>query len=204
MKKYQDHYFRQAKKENYPARSVYKLKEMDRAFRLFKPGQKVLDLGSCPGSWTLFAAEKTGPGGRILSLDLNPLPVPLPEHVLFLQEDVFTRSPRLEEILQKWRPFDLVLSDMAPKTTGIKHADQAKSHYLAMEALDLARMVLAPRGCFVVKIFFGPDVPEYTAILRQEFKRVKTFKPKSSRSESKEIFLVGLEYRHGDTQTAAS
>ncbi|NCC25455.1 MAG: RlmE family RNA methyltransferase [Deltaproteobacteria bacterium] len=191
MKKYRDHYFLKAKQDNYPARSVYKLKEMDRAFGLLGPGLKVLDLGACPGSWTMYAAEKVGPSGRVLAVDLNPLPVALPGQATFLQEDVFERSPGFETLLREWSPFDLVLSDMAPKTTGIKHADQAKSHYLAEEALGLARLVLRPGGNFAVKIFFGPDVQGFTMILRQEFTQVKTFKPKSSRSESKEIFLVG-------------
>jgi 23S rRNA (uridine2552-2'-O)-methyltransferase len=195
MKKYRDYYFKRAKQENYPARSVYKLQEMDKSFQLLRPGQKVLDLGASPGSWTLYAAQKVGDTGRVLGVDLNPANTSFPPQVTFLQEDVFDRSPAFQELLDEWSPFDLVISDMAPKTSGIKFKDQALSLELVEEAFALARTCLVEGGCFVVKIFEGPDVHGFTQGLRPWFAQVKTFKPKSSRSESKEIFIVGKGFR---------
>ncbi|MFW6324319.1 MAG: RlmE family RNA methyltransferase [Desulfovibrionales bacterium] len=192
MKKYHDHYHQRAKRENYPARSVYKLKEMNKRFQLLKKGQKVLDLGAAPGSWTLYAAQQSGPTGRVLAVDLSELGAPVPDNVLFYQDDVFEPSDELQQALEEHGPFDLVISDMAPKTTGVKFADQARSFDLAMQALALARARLVKEGHFVVKIFEGPDTPELQRAMRAEFKRLKPFKPKSSRSESKETFLVGL------------
>jgi 23S rRNA (uridine2552-2'-O)-methyltransferase len=195
MKKYRDHYFKRAKQENYPARSVYKLQEMDKSFQLLRPGQKVLDLGASPGSWTLYAAKRVGDKGRVLGVDLNPANTAFPPQVTFLQEDVFDRSPEFQELLDTWAPFDHVVSDMAPKTSGIKFKDQALSLELVEEAFALATTCLAAGGCFVVKIFEGPDVHGFTQGLRPWFARVKTFKPKSSRSESKEIFIVGTGFK---------
>jgi len=195
MKKYRDHYFKRAKQENYPARSVYKLQEMDKSFQLLRPGQKVLDLGASPGSWTLYAAKKVGDKGRVLGVDLNPANTSFPKQVTFLQEDVFDRSSEFQALLDEWAPFDHVVSDMAPKTSGIKFKDQALSLELVEEAFALAKLVLVPGGCFVVKIFEGPDVHGFTQSLRPWFAKVKTFKPKSSRSESKEIFIVGKGFK---------
>jgi len=195
MKKYRDFYFKKAKKENYPARSVYKLKEMDKAFKLFSPGQKVLDLGASPGSWSLYAAQKVGPKGHVVAVDLNPPGTSFPEQVSFVQADVFTSDTHLQEVLEQYAPFDLIISDMAPKTTGIKFTDQARSYNLAEQALSLARNWLKAKGHFVVKIFLGPDVPNLVQEMRKSFTKVKQFKPKSSRSESKEMFLVGLGYK---------
>jgi 23S rRNA (uridine2552-2'-O)-methyltransferase len=195
MKKYRDFYFKKAKKENYPARSVYKLKEMDKAFKLFSPRQKVLDLGASPGSWSLYAAQKIGSKGHVVAVDLNPPGTSFPEQVSFVQADVFTSDTHLQEVLEQYAPFDLIISDMAPKTTGIKFTDQARSYNLAEQALNLARKWLKTKGHFVVKIFLGPDVPNLVQEMRKSFTKVKQFKPKSSRSESKEMFLVGLGYK---------
>jgi 23S rRNA (uridine2552-2'-O)-methyltransferase len=195
MKKYQDHYFKKAKQENYPARSVYKLKEIDRQFRLFARGQRVLDLGACPGSWSLFIAEKVGPSGRVVGADLNRPEIGFPPQVTFIQGDVFDRPPDLEELLGEVGPFDGVVSDMAPKTTGIKMADQARSLDLVREAFEVARVWLRPGGFFVAKVFEGPDVHGFTAEIRPFFGKMRAFKPKSTRSESKETFLVGTGFK---------
>ena len=179
MKEYRDHYFLKAKQENYPARSVYKLKEMDAAFRLFRPGMRVLDLGAAPGSWTLYAAERVGTAGIVIGCDLQTTGTVFPANVRFLVET---------------GPFDVVMSDMAPKTTGAKFTDQARSLDLCMEALAVADAWLKRGGHFIAKIFMGPDYRELADAMRLRFSVVKTFKPKSSRSESKEIFQVGMKY----------
>lgn len=192
MKKYRDYYFLKAKQENYPARSVYKLKEMDSRFHLLKAGMHVLDLGAAPGSWSLGAAEKVGKTGLVLAADIQETLTVFPDNVLFMQEDVFERSAEFEAVLAKFAPFDLVMSDMAPFTTGNKFTDQSRSHDLCVQALEIAKLYLKPGGNFIVKIFMGPDVQEYLVTLRKLFVRVQGFKPQSSRSESKRNFLSGV------------
>lgn len=195
MKEYRDHYFLKAKREHYPARSVYKLKELDARFRLLRPGQHVLDLGAAPGSWSLGAAEKVGKKGLVLACDIQDAATVFPPQVVFMREDVFSRSPEFEARLEEFGPFDLVLSDMAPSTTGTKFTDQARSLELTLEALAVACLHLKQGGGFVVKIFMGPDIQELLTPMRKAFTSVRSFKPKSSRAESKETFFVGLGFR---------
>ncbi|MDR2055937.1 MAG: RlmE family RNA methyltransferase [Desulfovibrio sp.] len=194
MKEYRDHYFRKAREESYPARSVYKLKEMDAKFRLLKPGMRVLDLGAAPGSWSIGAAEKIGGGGLVLACDVQDTETIFPPQVIFMREDVFNRSTAFEARLEELGPFDAVLSDMAPRTTGSRITDQTRSLELAVEAFSLAGLCLKGGGAFVAKIFMGPDIRELLVPMRRVFATVKTFKPKSSRAESKEIFSVGLNF----------
>lgn len=198
MKQYRDHYFKKAKKDNYPARSVYKLQELDKRFKIFSKGQNVMDLGAAPGSWTLFAAKKVGESGRVLGVDIQSTDTVFPENATFLQADVFVDSPELLAAMDRQLPYDLIISDMAPKTTGVKFTDQANSLELCERARDIVPSRLKKGGHFVVKIFEGPDVKEYTDSLRKMFSKVKSFKPKSSRQESKEIFIVGLGFLGGE------
>lgn len=190
MKIYRDHYFQRAKQDNYPARSVYKLKEADKRFKLLRPGQKVLDLGAAPGSWSLYAAGKIGPTGRLLALDLNPLSIELPEQARFLQCDVFDEIGAGHQLIMETGPFDVVLSDMAPRTTGVKFADQARSLELAAQALALCNACLIKGGSFVVKFFEAQEAKQLLDEMRSVFVRVQGFKPKSSRAESKEMFYI--------------
>ena len=195
MKEYRDHYFLKAKQENYPARSVYKLQELDAKFKIFRKGMRVLDLGAAPGSWSLGAAERVGPQGLVLGCDIQSTRTAFPPQVVFMQEDVFKRSEAFEARLKEMGPFDVVMSDMAPKTTGAVFTDQCRSLELCQEALAVAQAWLKPGGAFIVKIFMGPDVNELLEPMRKSFSSVKTFKPKSSRAESKETFFVGLGHR---------
>ena len=198
MKQYQDKYFKRAKKENYAARSVYKLKEMDKRFKLFKKGQTVLDLGAAPGSWTQFAGERVGKGGRVLGVDIQETRHTFPDNITFLQADVFGDSPELLEAMEPLAPFDVIISDMAPKTTGVKFADQAASHELCVRAFEVALKRLKKGGAFAVKYFDGPDIQEYREMVRPHFGKLKNFKPYSSRSESKEFFVVALGFKGAD------
>ena len=200
MKKYRDYYFLKAKQENYPARSVYKLKEMDKRFHLFRPGLRVLDLGAAPGSWSLGAAEKIGESGLVLAADIQNTAAAFPENIIFMQQDVFEHSPEFAAALEKYGPFDIVMSDMAPFTTGNKLTDQARSCDLCMRALEIALLHLKPGGNFIAKIFMGPDVQEYIVTLRKYFDKVQGFKPQSSRSESKEIFYLGFGLKQNSEQ----
>jgi len=203
MKKVQDAYFRQAKQAGYAARSVYKLEEIDRKQRLLRPGQRVLDLGCAPGSWLQYAAARVGPKGRVVGVDLQPVEVDLPEWVRTVEADIFLEPPGallaagglLGFDLPVLGGFDVVLSDMAPKTTGIPSADAARSAELALRALALAREVLRPGGDALVKIFQGARLPEVRQAFAAVFERVSLEKPLASRSESVEIFLLGRGLR---------
>ncbi len=195
MKEYRDYYFRKAKEQSYPARSVYKLKEIDNKFKIFRRGMKVLDLGAAPGSWSLGAAEKVGKEGLVLGCDIQTTETIFPPNITFLQEDVFERSPEFEAKLQSLGPFDVVISDMAPRTTGTKFTDQTRSLELCVEALAVAGLYLKDGGAFIVKIFMGPDVQELLLPMRKQFTKVKSFKPNSSRQESKETFFVGTGFK---------
>jgi 23S rRNA (uridine2552-2'-O)-methyltransferase len=195
MKKIQDHYFLKAKQENYPARSVYKLKEIHARFKIFKQGMRVLDLGAAPGSWSLAAAEYIGESGLVLGLDLKGAGTSFPPQVTFMQADVFALTPEFMQILGQRGPFHVVMSDMAPSTTGSRSTDQARSAELILAALALARAYLRPEGSFVVKFFMGPLIQTFGQALRKEFSTVKSFKPHSSRAESFENFYIAKGFK---------
>jgi 23S rRNA (uridine2552-2'-O)-methyltransferase len=195
MKTYRDHYFVKAKQEKYPARSVYKLKEIHTRFRIFRQGMRVLDLGAAPGSWSLAAAEFIGPSGLVLGVDIQDTATRFPPQVTFMRADVFHRSPECEAALERLAPFQTVLSDMAPSTTGHRGTDQARSAALCAEALALAAKYLAPGGSCVLKVFMGPDVNALSCAMRGLFASVRSFKPRSSRPESMETFYVGLGFK---------
>jgi len=157
---------------------------------LFKKGYRVLDLGASPGSWTLYAAERVGPSGRVLGVDLQDLAIALPPQAEARTLDAFQVDA---ETLGG--PFDLVLSDMAPKTSGQRHADQYRSYELVMRALELAKTVLEPGGVFVAKIFQGAEFEDARNALREVFDKVRILRPEATRDESYEVFLVGLGFR---------
>ncbi len=188
--KWEDHYTRQARKDKYPARSVYKLKEIQQKNRVLHKGNAVLDLGCAPGSWLKYAAEVAGPGGRVVGIDLKPVTIDLPEQVRVLTGDIFEMLDQIQQEAQGG--YHVVLSDMAPATTGNKHVDAARSMGLSEAALYLAEQVLKPGGRFVCKIFQGPDFQAFTAEVRKSFQKHKIFKPQSSRKASREIFIIGL------------
>jgi 23S rRNA (uridine2552-2'-O)-methyltransferase len=187
----QDHYFRRAKKEGFIARSVYKLEEVDRRVRLLRPGQRVLDLGCHPGSWLQYCARAVGKRGLVVGVDTRTISIELPPHVHFIQADVFELLPAdLNHISDE---FDLVLSDLAPATTGIRSVDSSRSFTLFQRALTLADDLLVPGGHFLGKIFQGPGFDEMVKELKSRFGKVKGIKPRATRKESKEIFLVATD-----------
>jgi 23S rRNA (uridine2552-2'-O)-methyltransferase len=187
-----DRFTREAKKRGFAARSVFKLEEIDRRVRLFRKGQRVLDLGAAPGSWSQFAADRIGPSGRLLAVDLAPLAKTAPSNVTFVSGDVLALAP---ETLAAHGPYDVVLSDMAPSTTGTRESDQAKSFELFMRALELAGALLLPGGSFVGKIFMGPDFPSAKRRVKELFETERAIRPEGTRESSFEIFVVGLGRR---------
>src|SRR5688572_5471990 len=186
-----DRFHRRAQKLGFAARSVFKLAEIDEQHQLLKPGGRVLDLGCRPGSWLQYAADKVGPGGALVGIDRTPLDIVIPG-ARILVGDVFAIEPK--ELLGELRAFDVVLSDMAPDTTGIRNVDQARSEGLFERALDLAEATLAPTGDFVGKLFQGPDFQKLIARCRARFTRVKVVKPVGSRQASIEQYVVALGY----------
>ncbi len=184
-----DHYFKKAKAEKYPARSVYKLQEADRKYRLLKAGQAVLDLGAAPGSWSKYVLKKIGPKGIVVGVDLSPVKISHPRF-RFLQADIFSVSDAELLRLAERPRFDVVLSDMAPKTTGDRSGDHFRSITLAERALELAEALLAPGGAFMVKVFEGEAFPRFVESVKTRLGPVKRFRPKSTRSSSREIFVL--------------
>jgi len=189
VKVVQDHYFKKAKKEGYVARSAFKLEEIDQKLGLVRPGYKVLDLGCFPGSWLQYVAKKIGPKGTVLGIDIQDLQIPLGPNMSFLHHDILELD--LESLAPYGPPFDLVLSDMAPSTTGNKHTDGARVLGLNQMALFTATRWLKPGGNVLIKAFHGQAFEPLLSQIKTEYNKAKTFKPKSSRKESKEIFLFG-------------
>jgi 23S rRNA (uridine2552-2'-O)-methyltransferase len=187
----QDHLARRARREHYPARSVYKLEEIDRRLRLLRPGFRVLDLGASPGSWTLFIAGAVGPSGFVLAVDPQDLRVALPPHARFVKG-------RCEEVLPEIvaaGPFDAVVSDMAPSTTGERGTDQHRSFELFRGAAEIAARVGRPGSSFVGKVFQGPSFGEARGLLRDAWVEVRVLRPRATRTESYEVFLAGIGLR---------
>jgi 23S rRNA (uridine2552-2'-O)-methyltransferase len=187
-----DRFTREAKQRGFPARSVFKLEGIDRKVGLFRKGQRVLDLGAAPGSWSMYAAERIGPEGKLLAVDLAELAQGAPGNVTFRQADALALD---SGDLGLFAPYDVVLSDMAPSTTGTREADQAKSFELFLRALDIAAALLRPGGKFVGKIFMGPDFPEAKKRTKALFETERAIRPEGTRESSFEIFLVGLGRR---------
>lgn len=191
-----DHYFKKAKQQNFAARSVFKLEEIDQKFRLLRAGQTVLDLGASPGSWSQYCSQKVGPSGRILGVDLKPVTAKL-SNAVFIQADL--RDLNLEQTFLEYGfrpPFDLVVSDMAPNTTGIRSTDQARSFDLCELALNIARRFLRKDGHFVCKLFHSDDFTGLRDQIKNDFQQFHALKPDSTRKISKEIFLIGLRKKH--------
>lgn len=189
-KKWEDHYSRLAKKENYPARSVYKLQEIQNRYKLIKKGGRVLDLGCCPGSWTVYASGIVGKKGTVVGIDLKKPDVKKLPNVRVYQCDILNIDEKM--LFSIGRDFNVVISDMAPATTGSKSVDSARSYDLCAAALNIASNVLLHDGSFICKIFQGEDFNKFLEMVKAAFSSYKIFKPQSSRKSSKEIYIIGL------------
>jgi 23S rRNA (uridine2552-2'-O)-methyltransferase len=188
-----DIYVEQANRAGWRSRAVFKLEQIQAKERLLKSGTVCVDLGSAPGSWSQLAARLVGPAGRVIAVDLLPMePIP---GVDFLEGD-FTAPETLQALreLIGEKHVDLVMSDMAPNISGNRTIDQPRSMALLDEALVFAREVLRPGGDFVVKAFQGEGIDGFTRELKRHFRVVKTLKPKASRPESREIYLLARSF----------
>lgn len=188
-----DSYTQRAHREGYPARSVYKLEEINASHHLIKPGDRVLDVGAAPGSWTLYTHRELIKGkGSIVAIDLNPLRLdPVPPTVTALIGDAFSKENR--EKLVELGPYDCIISDAAPMTTGNRTVDTTRSEWLAEQVVFLAEEQLAVHGNLVIKIFQGGGQEQVLKNMRNIFTKAKAFKPKACRDDSFEIYLIGLD-----------
>ncbi len=185
-----DYYAQLAKKEGYPARSVYKLQEIQQKFSVIPPRGKILDIGASPGSWTIYVLKLLGKKGSVTAVDLQPLHSDIKSgNLLFFQGDAFSKE--FKTMAEKNGPYNTVISDAAPSTTGNRTVDTGRSGALAEKVIETARQLLVPGGDLVIKIFQGGDEQELLSTVKKDFTRAKLFKPKASRKESFEIFLIG-------------
>jgi len=187
-----DRFHQKAKKQGFLARAVFKLEELDEQFKLFKPGQRVLDLGCSPGSWLQYARSKVGDKGILVGLDRGPLRGDT-SGARIVVGDVM--NVEVKDLLGDCTAFDVVLSDMAPDTSGIRNLDQMRSEALFERALEIATLTLAPGGNFVGKLFQGPDFKKLSEEVRAKFDVGKTAKPSSSRQISIEQYVVGKGFK---------
>ena len=188
-----DPYVAKAQAAGYRSRAAFKLIELDDRFKFLKPGGLVVDLGAAPGGWTQVAAERCA-GGKVLGLDIQDID-PMPgADVMTLDIYAEDAIERIEAAMDGRRP-TVVLSDMAPSTTGHKKTDQLRIGALADAAFDVARQLLAPDGVFVVKIFQGGAPQELLTALKRDFREVRHAKPPASRADSSEMYLVAIGFR---------
>jgi 23S rRNA (uridine2552-2'-O)-methyltransferase len=182
-----DRFFHKAKAEGFLARSAYKLDELQKKYRLIKPGDLVLDLGAAPGAWSQIAVKIVGSQGRVIGLDLKAIDFKAPNAKFYVM-NAFQFDP---EILEN-RPVNCLLSDMAHNTTGIRNVDQARSFELCEQVLNIADQFLVPKGHCVMKLFEGPDAEQIAKRMQKTFEKVHRFKPEAVRKGSFETYFVGL------------
>ena len=182
-----------AKRSGYVARSVFKLEEIDRDFSLLHPGDCVVDLGCSPGSWVQYTSDRIGPKGIIAGVDLLPIKISVSSGFHFVQADVFEiEGEQLLDLLPARNGYDLLLSDMAPNTSGIKSLDQDRSLVLCERALEIAKVTLRPGGRFCVKVLEGGGMASFIKKCRELFEDVKIRRPKGTRAASMETYVIGL------------
>lgn len=190
-----DFWSQKAFKEGYPARSVYKLQEINQKFGIFKKNYNVLDLGSAPGSWTTWLLRNLDENGKVVSCDLNPLSKSVKgDNLVFLQGDLL--SEEIREQIKTLGPYDLVVCDAAPLTTGNRIIDTARSKNLVEMAIFYAQEMLKPGGNFCVKIFQNGNQQKELQTMKEIFSVAKGFKPQACRTESFETYLIGLNKKN--------
>ncbi|WP_115896799.1 23S rRNA (uridine(2552)-2'-O)-methyltransferase RlmE [Marinomonas pollencensis] len=191
---FDDPYVKKSQQDGYRSRASYKLIEINEKDKLFRPSMRVVDLGAAPGGWSQIAAKLVGDKGTIIASDILEM-APLPG-VTFVQGD-FTEQSVYEAILAEMgdEKADLVISDMAPNMSGNSASDQPQAMYLVELALDMAAQVLRPGGNFLVKVFQGEGFDEYLKAMRAQFANVVTRKPDASRARSREVYLLGRQYK---------
>ena len=199
MYKRKDSFYNRAKQEGYRSRAAYKLQELNRQFQLLHQRDRVVDLGSWPGGWLQVASRLVGKEGKVVGIDLVALD-PLPgKNVTILQGDA--SDPKMQEhiLTLLGHRADIILSDMAPKLSGIKEVDEARTMELCQTALTCAQGLLRPEGRFLVKLFMGAEAKGYVNEVRGVFQNVKTTRPEATRKGSAEIYMVANKFKPGST-----
>jgi len=190
-----DFHYRRAQTAGYRARSAYKLAELDDRFRLLNPGDRAADLGAWPGSWLQVAAERVGPGGLVVGVDTVPIPPLSASNVRLVTGDVRDPSTVETVLMQLGRAADVVLSDIAPKLTGVRATDEARVVELINASIAALPALLRPEGRFLIKLFMGPGYDEAARRLRTLFMEVRMTRPDATRHGSAELYAVGRGYR---------
>jgi len=192
MKRSADYYSKLARQSGYPARSVFKLQEMQERFSLFRAGQSILELGSAPGSWSKFCLQHLGNRGSLVAVDLEPvcLDSPSAARYRFLQGDIF--SEQMAATLREWAPFNAVFSDAAPRTSGSGLVDAEVSLQIAQRVLEIGCKTLRTGGNLVVKIFQGGGEGRLLKQMKAQFRQARAFKPQACRNQSRETYFIGL------------
>jgi 23S rRNA (uridine2552-2'-O)-methyltransferase len=188
---WEDHYARRAKTEAWLARSVYKIQEIDNRFKLIRKNNRVMDLGCYPGSWSQYGLNKVGPKGEVVGIDLKEPERVLAANFRFIQADVLEID--LAWLVKEIAPMDVIMSDMAPQTTGISISDVTRSAELTRRAFDIAFTVLKKKGHFICKILEGEELNSFKSDISTCFQRIRLFRPKATRKRSREVYLLGLE-----------
>ena len=198
-----------AKKEGYPARSVYKLKEIDEKYKIIREGNRVLDLGCAPGSWLLYISQKVGDKGKVIGSDIKETKIPQKANIVFIKRSAFDlERPEVDEAKASSPPspaaadlvfkdkFDAVVSALSPKTSGVKFLDSGKSLEMAEKSFEIAKSVLLPGGNFVCKIFENEKSCEFLKKVKKYFDFAKRFKPRAVIKKSREFYIIGKGFRN--------
>ena len=191
----QDAAYRRAKREGYRSRAAYKLLELDAQFHLLKAGDRVVDLGSWPGAWLQVAAERVGPRGRVVGIDLAAIDAMAPANVRSLVGDVLDPETVTRVRAELGGPADVVLVDLAPKLTGVRATDSARQAELVRSAIACARAWLEPSGALLVKLFMDEEYPALIRDLRAGFAEVRLRRPDATRRGSRELYALGRRPR---------
>ena len=192
MRNIQDYYFKKAKKERYPARSVYKLEEIDTKYRIVRRGFHILDIGCAPGSWSKYLLKKIG-YGKITGIDIVNSVKISDKRFTFLQNDIL--HPDKDFLRNNLHTFDLIISDASPSTTGNPFVDSQSSLAIVKGVFRVAEKILKSHGTVIAKIFQGEDVIMFLKELKKDYEKINVFKPKSSRKESREVFIIAQDRR---------
>lgn len=190
-----DSYYKKAKQEGYRSRAAYKLIELQERFHIFRPGDYVVDLGAAPGGWLQVAAKFVGPSGKVIGIDLQAIAPLSHKSVILVQGDVTTREAE-ERIKEHFsRAADCVISDLSPKLSGIRDADEARSLELNRVALEVTKRLLRPGGSFLIKSFVNQELRAFSAEIERSFRSLERTRPDASRKSSSEIYLFAKNYQ---------
>ena len=187
---WKDYYTKRAREEKWLARSVYKLEEIDRKYKLIRPGYRLLDLGCSPGSWSQYCLKRVGKEGEVIGLDMKKPDVLSADNFRFIEADIL--QLHMDWLFEKLGVMDAVISDLAPQTTGIAVADSSRSLALAERAFEIALAVLKTKGFFLCKIFEGEDLKAFRDRASNHFRRLRSIRPSAVRKRSREVYLLGL------------